>query len=223
MNKAILISIQPQHAVNILNGDKTLELRKTVPKDFKGWVYIYCTKGGGLLVDNTTWINYLIRKGLVEKDYTESPRFHTLKKLEHLNMTRSVRNTKVVARFWVDETYYIKQAVNVYGDELNQISIYDNKSYGWKVPKEQQEILKQLCLTEQEVLDYVKGKELYAWHIKELEIFDKPLSLNDFYKATLYASGEVVKEYEKQTNDLTSYRLQKAPQSWQYVYVEERK
>ena len=216
MNKAILLSVRPEHLVNILNGYKTLELRKNVPKDYKGWVYVYCTKGGGVLVDNTSWINFLIKGGFVKQDYTESPRFHTLKKLEEY-MYGSVRNTKVVARFWFDETYYIKQAVNVYGDELNQISIYDNN--GWKAPKEQQEILKQLCLTEQEVLDYVKGKDLYAWHIKQLEIFDKPKELSDFYKATLYASGEVIKEYEKQTNDF-SYKLKRPPQSWQYVWVE---
>ena len=47
--KAILLSIRPEHALNILNGDKTLELRKRVPKDFKGWVYVYVTKGGGRL------------------------------------------------------------------------------------------------------------------------------------------------------------------------------
>ena len=106
MNKELMISIQPKHLVNILNGNKTLELRKTVPKDYKGWVYIYCPKGikeilykykgrvyiyctkSGLLVDNTSWINYLIRNGFCKKDYTESPRFHTLKKIGGAYMDR---------------------------------------------------------------------------------------------------------------------------------------
>ena len=43
--KAILLSINPEHALNILNGKKTLELRKRVPKGFIGWVYVYVTKG----------------------------------------------------------------------------------------------------------------------------------------------------------------------------------
>ena len=73
--------------------------------------------------------------------------------------------------------------------------------------------------TEEEVINYGKGKDLYAWHIKKLEIFDELKSLSDFYKATLYATGEVIKEYEKRTNDF-SYKLQRPPQSWQYVYVE---
>ncbi|HXJ97635.1 MAG TPA: hypothetical protein VNJ50_02205 [Gelidibacter sp.] len=166
MKKAILISVRPEHLVNILNGNKTLELRKSIPKEYEGRVNLYCT------------INYDL-------------------------------NGKVVARFWFDETYYIKQAVNVYGDELNQISIYDNKSYGWKTPKEQQEILKQLCLTEQEVLDYVKGKGANAWNIKQLEIFDKPKELGEFYKLSV---DKVESAY---------IQLDKAPQSWQFVYTKE--
>lgn len=222
MKRELMISIQPKHLVNILNGNKTLELRKSVPKDYKGWVYIYCTKGikdikgrvyiyrtksGGLLVDNTSWINYLIKSDFVKKDYTESPRFHTLKKLEE-HIYGSVRNTKVVARFWFDEyeTYnHDNHGVGLYTDVAEYNVMYDD--------------LEKLCLDYREIEDYGKGKDLYAWHIKKLEIFDTPLSLSDFYKANLYASGQVIKEYEKQSNDF-SYRLQRPPQSWQYVYSE---
>ena len=42
--KAILISIRPQWVAKILNGEKTIEIRKKFPKDYIGWVYIYCTK-----------------------------------------------------------------------------------------------------------------------------------------------------------------------------------
>lgn len=42
--KAILISIKPQWVAKILNGEKTIEIRKKFPKDYVGWVYIYCTK-----------------------------------------------------------------------------------------------------------------------------------------------------------------------------------
>ena len=43
--KEIVISIRPEYALNILNGSKTLELRKSVPKGYVGWVYGYVTKG----------------------------------------------------------------------------------------------------------------------------------------------------------------------------------
>jgi len=45
--KAIILSVQPQWVERILNGEKTIEIRKSVPKDFKGWVYIYETLSNG--------------------------------------------------------------------------------------------------------------------------------------------------------------------------------
>ena len=44
MSKAILISIKPKWVAKILNGEKTIEIRKRFAKDYVGWVYIYCTK-----------------------------------------------------------------------------------------------------------------------------------------------------------------------------------
>ena len=44
--KSILISIKPKYVADILNGEKTIEIRKTMPKcDFPIDVYIYCSKG----------------------------------------------------------------------------------------------------------------------------------------------------------------------------------
>lgn len=56
MRKSLLISIQPNHVINILREKKTLEIRKTIPKEWANhlnfgepkpepmYVYIYCTK-----------------------------------------------------------------------------------------------------------------------------------------------------------------------------------
>jgi len=59
----------------------------------------------------------------------------------------------------------------------------------------------ELCLTESEANAYGKGKDLYVWHIKKLEVFDKPIGLNNFYS-------------------LKNGSLKKPPISWQYVYLE---
>lgn len=42
--KSILLSIRPEWVAKILNGEKTIEVRKRFPKEYVGWVYIYCTK-----------------------------------------------------------------------------------------------------------------------------------------------------------------------------------
>ncbi len=193
MNKSLMISIQPKHLINILNGNKTLELRKTVPKDFKGWVYIYCTKG----------------KDILEYSFLG---YRTLRESSFYNNGIGMSlNGKVVARFWFDE--YI--AYKYYEDD-NSYFAKRPQDFGYHA----EEVLKRLCLSRDEFKAYGKGKDLYAWHIKKLEIFNTPKSLSDFYKANLYATGEVIKEYEKRTNDF-SYRLQRPPQSWQYIYEKE--
>lgn len=52
------------------------------------------------------------------------------------------------------------------------------------------------CLTNRELTDYAQGKDLYGWNISDLVIFDKPKELSEF-------------------------GLERAPQSWQFVEVEE--
>ena len=44
--KQILISIKPKWVAKILRGEKTLEIRKTAPKELPCEVFIYCTKNG---------------------------------------------------------------------------------------------------------------------------------------------------------------------------------
>lgn len=44
MSKSILLSIKPEWIVKISNGEKTIEVRKKFPKDYVGWIYMYCTK-----------------------------------------------------------------------------------------------------------------------------------------------------------------------------------
>jgi len=84
--KAILMSIRPQNLCHILNGDKTIELRKRFPKDYRGWVYLYCTKaikGKPTLIRSA--FNHSYRLGTCYVDGFE------------INLAG-----KVVCRFWVD-------------------------------------------------------------------------------------------------------------------------
>ena len=167
--KAILISIQPQHVVNILNGKKTLELRKTLPKDFEGWVYIYVTKAKPFLTD------------IGEGHY----RTFNVPHFGDVDL-----NGKVVAKFWFDEYSEIGEY-----DQLAYTVRIDNgiiTKYGY--PKELKE---KMCLNDIEIDEYLytsKNGFLYAWHIKQLTIFDKPLELKDFEVKRAPQSYMYVKE-----------------------------
>lgn len=118
--KAILISIKPQHAANILNRKKTIEIRKTFPEDYVGWVYIYVAKGKGLYetTNATTKI----------KTYSttpEPPIYGYGYKLEHLSLSG-----KVVARFWCDridkhDYYQVDEELSTLACiPLDQLEIY---------------------------------------------------------------------------------------------------
>ena len=43
--KSVLIAIRPQCVEKIVNGEKTIEVRKTAPKEVPFKAYIYCTYG----------------------------------------------------------------------------------------------------------------------------------------------------------------------------------
>lgn len=82
------------------------------------------------------------------------------------------------------------------------------------------------CMTLKEAVDYSKGKKLYAWHISDLKIYDKPKELSEFY--TIDESGSdcciacvyhetPLEEMPCRTCTGERRYLYRPPQSWQYV------
>jgi predicted transcriptional regulator len=176
MKRALLISIHPEWAEKILNGEKTIEIRTWIPKDYAGWVYVYITK------DN--YKNHLYKKDDIWT-LTEKNIFH----YPYKNICG-----KVVAKF-----------------TLNYVSTCLNTDYG------NEEILKNACLTKQELDDYVGKRKFFAWHIDKLEIFDKPKELSEFIhyrKETIYC-GMDCPPY----TDWVEYPVRKAPQKCAWVYL----
>lgn len=107
--ESILMSIRPRHVANIFNGLKIRENRKRFPKDYRGWVYIYCTKGNHKLVKPKDYNKYLL--------FTKGA----------LNSTKEKSlNGKVVARFYCDNVdmvydYYLEEICALFcltNDEL---------------------------------------------------------------------------------------------------------
>lgn len=92
------MSIKPRFVAKILNGEKTIEIRKRFPSDYVGWVYIYCTK------DNNT----LLHKNIADIWWVEDKEFRAKSRRLGIKQQPSY-NGKVVARFWcdkVEEMYY---------------------------------------------------------------------------------------------------------------------
>lgn len=191
--KAILLAIRPEWLAKILNGEKTIEVRKKFPKDYVGWVYIYCTKE-----DDLGCIKKIAKdKYVCGKDFD----------ISDFNYLASGYNGKgkVVARFWCDKVEEIKPIKNEYIIYRYEFSIAE------------QVLSKKSCLSHNQIDAYLKGKNGFAIHIFIVEIFDKPKELNEFHTVNKYG----IPQYQFGNGTCDYKKLTKAPQN--YCYIEEEK
>lgn len=204
--KAVLISIRPQWCEKIASGEKTIEVRKTAPKEvpFKGYIYAtrpkkYYKCGAVITSDELLWLaNGEVEMGDGFKFWANGDEHQWL-------------NGRIIGEFICDKV-----------DEYT-FSHYEAE---YRVTHVEQ---KAMCLNQPELIRYGKGKTLYGWHISDLKIYDKPKELSEFY--TIAESGSdcccgcVWHEtplFEMPCRTCTGERkyLYRPPQSW--CYVEER-
>ena len=196
--KQLMITVKPEHLVNILNGSKKLELRSYIPKDFEGWVNVVCGKGGKRLVK---W------RGIFQIND------------KYVLSNDTLLNGKVVARFWFDEYSEIIRTdyFRVDGDTgLMPMMKSNGETYNERIivrfrENYEYDECKESGLTTEQLKSYGKGKDLYAWHIKKLEIFDTPKELGEFYTATQWKNTVEGREFEIKP-------LTHAPQKYTYCY-----
>ena len=157
--KSILISIKPKWVEKIVNGEKTIEVRKSAPKQVPFKAYIYCTK-----------------------DYRNLLPIEHGKVLQNVNFWENTDAYygfgKVIGEFICDKVYNIEPIFSFYDcysgyDDFSDFSSFDDYS----IDKER---LQKTCLTRQELYIYGKEKTLYGWHISDLKIYDKPRELSEF-------------------------------------------
>jgi hypothetical protein len=217
--RSILISVSLEQAQNILNGSQTLLLRKSVPKDFVGWVYMCVTKRKPYLTA-TKWNSYNMQTN-EKQSGIRYELFNFLDfKYQSLYPHISVLNGLVVARWWHDEyTKLVYQNGQGFSDD--EYVIIDNEHEA-RLLWQDTDFIKKTCLEDEvEISNYGNGKPIYAWHIKKLEIFDKPMELGGFY--TKFKDGEIIIHnlLNKTINGIWYKPLDRARQSWQYVWVKE--
>ena len=182
--KSVLISIQPKWCELIASGKKTVEVRKTKPKletPFK--VYIYETRNGGHRCRNC--------KENAETCYSYAPK----------GVGCYNGRGRVIGEFVCDriDDFYCASIPYRKENNLGYGYFIDNGVYkvdGWHEgvvfersgPRIDTMLkntdLENMCLSAQEIFDYIGiGKHLYAWHISDLKIYDKPRELSEFFLA----------------------------------------
>lgn len=210
--KAVLLSIQPEWCKKILDGEKTVEVRRTCPAHgtpFK--VYIYCTMTGSdkfftdslaRNVDEWNLWKYPKRLGRVIGEFT----CKKITGLTHVGETGS----------WEPASLYVMAPGSYY--------------------EPADELLEAACMSKETAEKYLKGRDGCGWHISDLKIYDNPKPLSCFSKhgfsslfGTSVCGNEDCKYYEPSgdrmvppTCGLNGYcSLHRPPQSW--CYVEELK
>ena len=205
--KSVLMSIKPEWCKLIADGKKTIEVRKSRPKletPFK--VYIYCTNGGGNLVLGDRFDGY----GFTT-EYTIT-RGISREKAEKI---WGVLNGKVIGEFVCD---HIKRVVTYTPGGIEMIDRVATL---------------EACLTIAEISKYAHGKDVFAWYITDLVIYDKPKELSEFLKEGDCEGGIKCKTcpYSEKGNEAagleddciapfdttTRIPITRPPQSWCYI------
>ena len=118
--KSILLSIRPEWVAKILNGEKTIEVRKQFPKDYVGWVYIYCTK-------DKKYANLINRGGfltgmVVARFWCDKVEEISAKNIESFTKDSCLTVKQI-------EDYLWKNICNGYAIHISKLEIFDRPKY----------------------------------------------------------------------------------------------
>lgn len=214
--KSVLISIQPKWVEKIANGEKTIEVRKTAPKQVPFKCYIYETKGKKYKCVDIEYPPITSRADLIKHANAQRKEWY-----------ENEGTGKVIGEFICDKVFllhpYTYDGGNADLRHRKLIQTFEGSSKG-------NEILAATCLTQDEMFDYIgAGNYGYGWHISDLKIYDKPKELSEFKTPPCEKSEKACEKckylvvintpdmYEVDCFVENGREISRPPQSWQYV------
>ncbi len=206
MSKAVLLPVQPYWVFLIIAKamgwdypqEKTVEVRKNYPKS-EDWTRI---------------VKLYCSKN--KKSFSRIPK-------EYQPLMKELLG-KVVGEFVCYKNTNLVH-VGAMGSSKSELVIKNSDgSYSQLTEKR----ISKTCLSLQELENYSNGGNLYAWHISDLKIYDKPIELSKFFRKCdmLHCDNcKHIKYLRVNANefdyDCEYYAglipITKAPQSWCYV------
>lgn len=198
--KSLLIAIKPKWCAKIMNGEKTIEVRKNkalataIQKliDENGYaeIYVYCSKEKEQLTSGYSSVikgtKYFIYNDDEAIDY----------------------RGKVVFKF---RCYKV--------EEIDYTYLVNARSYFIQSCLTANHFSKKCCLEQWELDNYLNGKKGYAIHISDLEIFDEPKEISEFRHYKRFDCYNA--DFDYTTIEYRQIRLTKAPQNFCYIESEE--
>ena len=206
--KSLLIAIKPKWCAKIMNGEKTFEVRKNkalataIQKliDENGYAefYVYCTKNKSGDNDGN----------VIGRCYPPQ-----------ISLKVIGGRGKVIFKF---RCYKMNKI------ELKRVNDYSNDTYEYMTDSlSEEELLEKSCIHTLQLSEYLGDDTGYAIHISELEIFDRPKELSEFYALKCSPKEELPCNIKDVYGVEECFRLckmckplTKAPQNYCYVEVE---
>ena len=168
MSKAVMLSIRPRWCAKIVNGEKTIEIRKTRPKlqtPFK--CYIYCTMD-----------HHYISVSCGE-----------LEKLNYRTNTVCRCNGKVIGEFTCDRIYKIDNDSTDFLFKAGGLSVYKQAA--------EEKCGLCVAMTDDELHGYLGHCQGYGWHISNLRIYDEARELSEFTGLRTFKGGFELRELDR--------------------------
>lgn len=206
--KCVMLSIRPQWCEKIASGRKTIEVRKSAPKETPFKCYIYATKpkkfykcGAISTSDELLWLaNGKVEIGDGFKFWADGDEYQGL-------------NGRVIGEFVCNEI-----------EEFHEWELSPQGKFAEFEEERLKKFLSAACLSIAEVVRYRENlpyyKPLYGWHISDVKIYSEPKELSKFKiscnrKYLCYSCNR----FTGKPWDLCNNTLTRPPQS--YMFVEE--
>lgn len=178
--KSILMSIRPEWCKKILEGEKTIEVRKTRPLiDMPFKVYVYCTK-------------QKLTKTICMHSYLHKNEPKACKKYGEITTWCSIGDVHVNSNTpWSFRSYGMHGKVigSFVCDKIEKIDIQAQITTTLSERWTFNGIAKQACLTAEQLKEYLNGDTGYGYHITEPTLFEKPKELSEFTLAKGLCAG----------------------------------
>lgn len=210
--KSVLISIRPKWCEKIASGKKTIEVRKSAPKEvpFKGFIYAtrpkkYYKCGAVSTSDELLWLaNGKVEIGDGFKFWADGDEYQCL-------------NGRIIGEFICNEV-----------EEFHEWELSPQGKFADFERERLENFLTAACLSEEEVVRYRENlpyfKPLYGWHISDLKIYATPKELSEFRKSGFMTEEEWLFNLYPNTHChydawAKKFEITRPPQS--YMFVEE--
>lgn len=132
--KSVLISIQPKWVEKIVKGEKTIEVRKTAPKEVPFKAYIYCTKAkeqndiiwAGAFGDRGKWNGHIIGEFVCDRVVKYDYQVIACAKYEvNGAYVKEELRYNAGACLTAEEMFSYSKGKTLYGWRISDLKIYD--------------------------------------------------------------------------------------------------